>query len=240
MEIDKETVTAKASKFAGQAKELLSKVDTAKAMGMTDKFTVGVFKFGKVIAALFMFLCILTMVGSLIYYVFAGASSVQIPDFDDIRESIEKKEASADADDEVSNKEFKEVRANFGSKVESLIELCKLDADKDFTRCIKQLCRLEKEYRGDYINGAISFIKDWKKYMEKDPKAEKFTRETGDFMLRKYSGLFNAALEDAQKSAEISKVKRSGALTICGGAFVGLILFLIIPLLIQIEENTRK
>ena len=236
MAINKDELTAKAGQIAGQAKEILSKVDAKKAMEATDKFMAGVFKFGKIVAALFMFLSILTMAGSLVYYVFTGASSVKIPDFDDVKADIEAGEKGNGENGGISNALYKELRNDYGSKVDDLIEVGGLDAKNDYTRIINTLAKVDGDMRSAYIKGAISFLKDWKSYANKNSKVE----FDGKFALQQYDEMFNAAKDAASASKVVSSMKRSAALGVCGGSLIGLILFLIIPLLIQIEENTRK
>ena len=236
IEIDKEKLTKTASQISGQAKVLLSKVDTEKAMRLTDKFMSGVFRFGKIFAALFMFLCILAMAGSLVYYVFTGASSVKIPDFDDVKADIESGEKNASEGGGISNALYKQLRDDYGNKVDDLIEVGGLDAKNDYTRIINVLANVDSDMRSAYIKGAISFLKDFKAYSKKNSKVE-FDGNNG---LRQYNAMFDAAKEEASASKVVSSMKRSAALGVCGGSLIGLILFLIIPLLIQIEENTRK
>ena len=55
-----------------------------------------------------------------------------------------------------------------------------------------------------------------------------------------YTTLFEAAVVKTEASDVEARMNRQAAWTVCGGAFLGLILFLFLPLLIQIEENTRK
>ena len=236
MEINKDELAAKASDITGQAKELFSKVDTEKAMRATDKFMACVFKFGKIVAALFMFLCILAMAGSLVYYVFSGASSVKIPDFDDVKAEIEAEKKSESESGGISNALYKQLRNDYGSKVDDLIEVGGLDAKNDYTRIINALAKIDEDMRSAYIRGAISFLKDFKAYAKKNSKVE----FDGNIGLQQYNAMFEMAMEEASKSKTISGMKRSAALGVCGGSLIGLILFLIIPLLIQIEENTRK
>ena len=236
MEMDKDKLAAKASDIAGQAKELLSKVDTEKAMRATDRFMACVFKFGKIVAALFMFLCILAMAGSLVYYVFTGASSVKIPDFDDVKAVIESGEKNDNEKGGIGNALYKQLRDDYGSKVDDLIDVGGLDAKNDYTRIINALAKVDADMRSAYIKGAISFLKEFKAYAKKNSKVE-FNGENG---LHTYDQMFDAAKNEASESKVVSGMKRSSALGVCGGSLIGLILFLIIPLLIQIEENTRK
>jgi hypothetical protein len=201
-------------------------------MGVTNKFMAGVFKFGKLVSALFMFLCIFTMIGSLVYYVFAGPDSISVPDFDDYKESLQSKENMFEGGSKVSNKLFKELRDDFGSKVDDLIEVCGLDAKEHYNWIIEELAGLDADYRSAFIKGAISFSKDYKKHYN-----DKFN---GDKCFRVYRNAFQGELAKVESSVAESRQKRPTALIVCGGALIALIQFLFIPLLIQIEENTRK
>ena len=235
MEADKNKLSEKARDIAGQAKELLSKVDAGKAMRATDKFMAYVFKFGKVVAALFMLLCILAMACSLVYYVFAGASSADIPDFDDVKAEIESGEKKDNGEGGISNALYKELRDDFGGKVDDLIEVGGLDAKNDYGRIINLLAKVDEDMRKPYIKGAISFLKDCKAYAKKNGKGF-----DGKWVLNQYNERFEASMLEASADKIKSDIKRSAALGVFGGSLIGLILFLIIPLLLQIEENTRK
>ncbi len=236
MEIDKDKLTEKASQISGQAKELMSKVDTGKAMRITDQFMALMFKFGKILAALFIILFIIVFAGSLVYYVFSGASSVKVPEFEDIKPMLELGEKSSGDSSGVSNALYKELRNDYGSKVDDLIEIGGLDAKNDYTRIINQLGNLDEDLRSPYIKGAIAFLKDYKEYI----KTKKDKQFDGNDALGGYRDMFRSAISEAEGNKKIAAEKRSVALRICGQSLVGLILFLFIPLLIQIEENTRK
>ena len=232
MEDNTATVPEKTSEFSGPANGCASN----KVMDFTNKFMAGVFKFGKVIAALFSLLSILVMIGALIYYVFAGPSSVKVPDFEKPNAT---ESGAKDEDGKVSNKLFKELRDKYGKKVDELIEICGLDAKDDYNRIIEVLAKFDTDdLRSLHIKGAIAYVKDFKAYA--DSQKEKL--EPRDYLrsIDAFTDSFEKAIEAAEASKVVSSMKRSTALTVCGSALVGLILFLIIPLLIKIEENTRK
>lgn len=224
-----------AEQLKNQAVEMLSKVDAQKAMGMADRFMRGVFKFGKVIAAIFMFLCLVTMALSLVYYVFCGSSGMEVPDFDDVKEQLEQRNSGdGNASDVKEVAEMNAVRKEFESDIFEVMKICNLDKDC-FEIYVRKLAGMEKSVREDFMDGLLDFVKDAKKYFEK--KGEKFD---GAKAVNEYDNLFSEARETAKGGELEAKLKRSGALATCGGALLGLVLFLIIPLLLQIEENTRK
>jgi hypothetical protein len=107
------------------------------------------------------------------------------------------------------------------------IDLC---VEMGFT--VIQTPEIETDYRNAFIKGAISFAKDYKSdYKDKFDGRECFG---------KYVECFNMEYAKAKQSEAESSQNRPVALMVCVGALVGLIQFLFIPLLIQIEENTRK
>ncbi len=235
MEIDREEMAEKAGQIAGQAKELLSKVDTEKAMGATNKFMTGMFKFGKIVSALFMLLCIVAMLGALLYCIFAGPDSLEVPEFKAVSAAMENSGGDWSGD-VVQKQEYRKVRDKFSKKIDAIVDLYRLNAKDDTDDLLNSLCEVPEEYRSDFVNGALSFGKDAKKYYAKN----KPDYQVDDVDLARYTSLFSYALAEKKESEVESRMNRQAAWTVCGGAFLGLIMFLFLPLLIQIEENTRK
>ena len=209
-----------------------------KAAGWTNAFMTKVFYFGKIVAALFMFLCVSTMLISLLYYAFTGTSGVRVPDFNELRDAWQAadKAENDNSGDMRALKETNAVRKEFDSEITKLMELCSLHKES-YERYVRKLSRMDADIRDDYIDGAIDFAKAAKKHFERKDVKDKFD---GEYVLGLYDEQFNAAIEEAKADEVETGIKKMAALSVCGGALLGLILFLIIPLLIQIEENTRK
>ena len=225
----------KASQFAGQAKEMMSKVDVNKATGVADAFMNKVFFFGKLFSALVMLGCCVVMVGSLVYYVFARGDSLEVPEF-----SGETNAQTVDwnAGSKAGVKEKNAVRSKYESKILKLIEIARLDHD-DFEQYVDTLSDYDKEYRSAFINGALDYVKSVKKWEQKknipQPSSGNYERT-----VKAYQRLFDGAVDDVKGSREDAVARKKTALGICGSTCLGLVLFLMLPLLIKIEENTRK
>ncbi len=229
----------KATQFAGQAKELLSKVDTEKAMGATSKFMAGVFKFGKIVSALFMLLCIATMVLSVLYALFKGSESLKVPQFKDVVAAMESDGdgQNSDAAKLARKQEYRKVRDKYSKQIDALVDLYRVDAKGATDLLVQGLCdEVPEKYRDAYVKGALAFGKDAKKYYAKKDDGTQIDADDAEL----FSTLFQAAVAQAEASDVEARMNRQAAWTVCGGAFLGLILFLFLPLLIQIEENTRK
>lgn len=239
MENNQEEPAAKAAGVTEQAKDLLAKVDTEKAMGATNKFMAGVFKFGKVVSALFMLLCIATMALSVLYALFKGSESLKAPTFKEVVGAVESDGVSGrnSSTAELARKqEYRKVRDRYRKQIDAIVDLYRLDAKDDTDNLVRGLCEVPEKLRDSFVKGAIAFGKDAKKYYAKKDDG----RQVDEDDLEMYGNLFGAAVERAEESEAEARLNRQAAWTICGGAFLGLILFLFLPLLIQIEENTRK
>ncbi len=248
-----ENAADKDGEFTAKAKKVLANIDTdaamrgaADAMRKTDKatgkFMAGVFKFGKIVSAIFAVVAILAIIGSFIYSCFVRPDSFQVPEFDDVlKPQLEEHGDTGSAKArKVSNEEFKKLRNKYGDTVDKLIEVCALDAKDDYNNIIEILAEVGEDFRGKYLSGAISFMKSFKDYARENPKKADFTDETAKYALYNiYTQSFNAALATYEAGKAIAAEKRANGWMICGCSIIGLILFLIIPLLIQIEENTR-
>ena len=239
MEINKEEMAAKAAEVTEQAKDLFSKVDTDKAMGATNKFMAGVFKFGKIVSALFMLLCIATMALAALYALFKGSESLKTPEFREVVAAMESDGNSGRSSStaELANKqEYRTVRDRYRKQIDTIVDLYRLDAKDDTDELVQNLCEVPERLRSTFVKGAIAFGKDAKKYYAKKDNGS----QVDDADLSLYGTLFERAVERAEESEMEARLNRSVAWMVCGGAFLGLILFLFLPLLIQIEENTRK
>ena len=235
MEIDKEKVAEQASQLKDQAVEMMSKVDVKKATGVADAFMNKVFFFGKMFSALVMFGCVVAIIGSLVYYIFATSDSLQVPVFDAAIASQQAAQGEDVSTPDLSNLlEKNAVRKKYQSKIEALIRAGNFDSSF-FEDMVKFLVKLDKPYRSAFINGAVKYVENTKKWSIE--KAKKFDAEE---CLEKYGWLFETAMNKAEAGKADAQARKGAALGICGGACLGLILFLMIPLLIKIEENTRK
>lgn len=233
MEIDKEKLAEQAGQLKDQAAEMMSKVDVEKATGVADAFMNKVFYFGKLFSALVMLGCCVVMVGSLLYYVFASGDSLEVPEYSGGKsaQSVDW-ESTSKAGVQTKNA----VRSKYESKILKLIETAKLEHG-DFEEYVDKLCDYDKEYRSAFINGALDYVKSVKKWEAKNkiPPMESYKRT-----VEGYERLFDSAVEDVKESRADAAARKKAALGVCGSTCLGLVLFLMLPLLIKIEENTRK
>lgn len=224
-----EQLKNQAGQLTNQAVEALKKVDVEKTLKATDTFIASVFKFGKIISALFMFASLAVMVCSLVYCLFVGSSGLKVPEYDVNVQSSGNSKTNLKAVEEKNS-----VRKKYESDLMKVMKICKLESSY-YDNLVDDVLNVDKKYRDAYVDGLVDYVEDMEKFLEK--KGEKV--ENAEMNILIYSQGFASAVEKVAESQAEAKEKRKSALATCGVSLGVLIMFLVIPLLIQIEENTR-
>ena len=205
---------------------------------MIDQFLKKVFSFSKAVAAIIVFLCVITMVIAAGYFVVSGSKGVTTPDFDEIAQMEQANQGASgriDKSDYKAISDKREVERKYGSDIQEIISTYGFTKEA-YDIYIRQLSNMDAKYRSKFVRGLNSFLKDGKKYIEK--QGAKTNLDISD-VANAYDEMFSSAIDESETSQVMSKAKRAGALTVIGSALAAMILFLIIPLLLQIEINTR-
>jgi len=206
---------------------------------MIDTFLKKVFAFSRVIAALVVFLCVLAVAGGIVYFLISGSKGVSTPDFDEV---IETEEMIRDLGREMDRTDYKEiserraVEKKYGDDIQEIVKEYGL-TKAAYDIYVRQLLALDEEYRKQFIKGLKRFMRDGNSYIKK--QGDKTDMDIAD-VANQYDDMFDSAIAKSEMSKIESKAKRTGALITIGSALSAMILFLIIPLLLQIEVNTRK
>ncbi|MBQ9726191.1 MAG: hypothetical protein IJV65_01635 [Kiritimatiellae bacterium] len=232
----------RASRLMGQTKETLSKVNAGAALKSTDKYTskfmAGVFKTLKILAALLSLGCLLAVAYALFSYATTTTPSVHAPVFDESMFESGSKGAGASRR-KPSNEEFREIRNNFGDKIDDVIDAGSLDAKDDYNNIVEVLFNMDSSYRAEYINGARPFLKDFVAYYRRKGKEPTLEISQKALYLR-YDAFFGKAVAAVEVEKQLADAKRAGYIDLAGSAILFLMMLVIMTLLIQIEENTRK
>lgn len=242
MEIDKEKLAEQAgqlkeqaAQLKEQAAEMMSKVDVKKATGVADAFMNKVFFFGKLFSALLVPVCAVVMAGAFLCCLFSGGGAVEVPTFD----AAEAAGLAANGDQRMPNLaplwEKNAVEKKYKSKIKTLLEVGKLEHNTDYNTILELMCKIKRDMRPDFIDGAIKYVQKSKKWHQEHAQ----TFDGADVFV-KYSEKFMDAADKAEAEGLVAKERKASALAIGGNACLGFVLFLMIPLLVRIEENTRK
>ncbi|MFC1463132.1 hypothetical protein ACFLQU_05970, partial [Verrucomicrobiota bacterium] len=193
------------------------------------------------LSAVMIVICSLIVVWSIFGLLFGGADAVDVPKFKSIEKRFEVVGTDArtmSPEDFVKSQEKKELEEKYTGKIEKLIKKRGLTGG-DKVVIIKRLIQLEPEHRGLFLKGLDGFLASAAKFNKKMEKEERAGIDIPDAANR-YTEMFKKSAANAEKSqarAAEQRATKVRTLTNCIGL---LMFFLIVPLLIQIAENTAK
>lgn len=205
---------------------------------MLDVFLQRVFKISKAISAIVVLICLAIIVWSMISFVFSGPSRFPAPQFSDFLSAIEE---SSNGSDYVArdSDEFKGVKKKYGKKVKSILSkygiLSEQISDERIDVYIQHLVDIPPEYRKHYVGSLLEFLLEYKEYLHTRQDVRVGVDEGFDI----YTSNFEVSIAEFKDMKKESQDNRGGDLMTIAASAMFILLFLIIPLLIQIEANTQ-
>jgi hypothetical protein len=206
--------------------------------GVLDKFLWRVFSVAKVVSAIIVAVCLIVAIFSGLGLIFGGGKSFEIPSFSSLKEQIEE-ENDSKRSKEVDYKSFdlrREIEKEYGDEIEKIIKEFKLPTNAyDFL--IEKLVNMKEEYRDKFVEGLWDFLDDARDYIEDKGKNSKISIIGA---ARYYLNAFDNEIQTVEASKVSAQKEKVYLLATFGGSLIIMLGFLLIPLLIQIEKNTRK
>jgi hypothetical protein len=194
-----------------------------------------VFKIGKIVSAIFILLCALTIAILGLIYFFSGSGGVETPDFNELLE--EQRDNSTSEKQSYSNLEDRrEVEKKYGDKIQDIVKKNDL-SEQAYDVFINKILSIPKKLRAQYVSGLEDFLSDAKKHIQKEGSNAKVSVIDAANI---YNDLFEQAIANVKISKAEAAALKSTMLIGIGITFGAFILFLIIPVLLQIEINTRN
>lgn len=205
---------------------------------MIESFLRKVFSFSRVVSAFIVLLCVVTMIGGAIFYIWSGPDGLEVPSFTEMVKEEEAGETRIDTSKAEAEKlsEQRAIEKKFGDDLEEMVKDYSLDKDFYDSR-IDKLLEMDEEFRGDYVKGLRKFMKKGAAYIKEKGENAGFSMPD---LAYTYDIAFSAAIMQIDLSKLASKAKRMTTLIVIGSALILMIVFLYIPLLMQIEINTRN
>ena len=214
----------------------MKKIDLS--VGTVDSFLIKIFNVAKFISAGIMGICLLVIIGALIYLLIGGSTSISVPDFDTLKETIEQspKSSSRTSSDYSKLEKKKEIENEYGDDILDIMKTYKF-IDENYDGMIELLMDIDDEYRGKFVDGLEDFLDDAHDYITDKGKDAKI--KIGD-AANAYIAMFQNEIKRAHIAQLESKLQKKIALAVIGVALLVMLAFMLIPLLIQIEQNTRR
>ena len=199
---------------------------------MLERFFRYLFFVSKAVSALFTFVMLGTIVFAILALMIDRTGSIDVPDFSDVQTSYEAPTSRTDYSD---LDEKRSVEKRFGDDISKLVKKYGW-TEQSYDQTVLLMARMDQRHRKAYLKGlrkTLARAEDW----AEDSKNPKF--DVIDAANR-YNDLFIQGIAEWEEAKAETEGRRLIWLGTLVGAIVCLIGFLIVPLLIQIEENTRS
>jgi len=207
---------------------------TSTQTGRLDKFLIFSFKFGKVVSGLFVFIFFLSFIGGIAYYFIAGGSSFKTPEFETViayYEDDNKSSSSLDFSDIDTRRKLED---KYGDEIKDIIRDYKL-SNSSYDAIVGWIRVAPENLQDEFMDGIKDFLKDSKKWAKKKDKKDPDYSEVAN----SYKSMFFESLEEMKKQEGKTSELKMMILAAVGCSLILFIIFLLIPILIKIEENTR-
>lgn len=193
------------------------------------------------LSAVMIVICTIAVIWSIAGLLFGGADAVDVPKFKSIEKRFEVVGSEARTmkpEDFVKFQEQKELEEKYVGKIMKIIEKRGLTGG-DKVVLLKRLQQLRPEHRSLFLSGLDSFLASATKFNKKMEKKGRSGIDIPDAANR-YSEMFKGSADNAEQSeAKAAELRASRIRTLTNS--IGLLMFfLIVPLLLQIAENTKK
>ncbi len=189
------------------------------------------FKFGKLVSLLFVFISLAIIIISVFIY-FTAEKKVKSPVFDDIKNYYEVEHTQEN--DFKNIKERQEVEKLYSDRIKEIVKNYNFGAE-NYNIVLDSVISVPEKKRTHFLNSTVKFIN---KAIEYEKINKKGITPSNMFNMHKEM-YFNMLEEEKNNNSQASEVKMYSV----GTAIIGLLLFIIflcIPIIIAIEENTRK
>ena len=205
--------------------------------GILDRFLWKVFSVAKIISAAIVTICLIVAIFSGFGLIFGGGKSFETPEFSSLKEAIETRRTQQTYTNNYNDLEIKRrIEKEYGDDIEEIVKKYNLPSNA-YNVFINKLINMKEEYRDKFVEGLEDFLDDAQDYIEDKGKESKITiTDAANY----YLSAFDNEIQTVEMSKASASAEKITLLAVLGGSLLIMLGFLLIPLLIQIEKNTRK
>lgn len=220
-----------------QLKELAKRTSeiTSRHSGKIDRLLRFSFRFGKLVSAFFIFIFFLLFISGIAYYFIAGNAGFRQPRFEDVRPMLEEDGKSYSSHDFSEIDRKRKVENTYGDSIKKRIVAYGF-SEGTYDVMLKWMMNVPEKFQEQFMDGMEDFLKDTEKWAKKNNEKHLQYHEAANT----YQEMFFSALgEMKEKNQEISE-RKMAILGSIAASLLLFIIFLIIPILIKIEENSAN
>ncbi len=213
-------------------------------------FSGKLFAVGKWFSLIFAFLSLLAITIGVVYMLSLG-SSFKVPSFNAHARQKMIGSMSTQQSSIAQQKEQVKLNAEYGDKIVSVISKYGIQ-DIKTAALINTLMQLPVRYRSDFLSGWREYLRQGVAYAKKNGVYQASTQivnstflggqsnpGTADLLTQQYTVDFMAAIVAAKAEKTKSRIERLAIFGLIISAMIIFILTMILPVLVQIEKNTR-
>jgi hypothetical protein len=209
--------------------------------GKIDRMTLFLFNFGKRISFLFVIACAVGFSIGVVKYFDAAPSKLEEPRFEAFLPYLGVS-GQRQEDQDFSTIDTKiAVENKYDSHMKRIVKDFNFNTEVYYT-ILDWLSHTPEHRRTRFINGLYNFLSDYKAWMQKSNKLPADTAVASDTFMNmavKYKRIFVELLKKEEVRWTASYQERTTILLFVAFSLIFLVLFMIVPIVIKIEENTR-
>jgi len=216
---------------------MMGKSSIDQAAVAASGFSRVLFVAAKWFSILFALLALLALLGAglLVANSFIG-SGFDTPKFSKEKSELAERKIVGQENNVKSQKEKLELNAEYGSDILEIITKHKVTGVKT-DQIIDLMVNLDKKYRSKFVKGMRAYLDDGMELMQSESNVKD---DTSTMLTYEYIGNFKKALSMEGSSDAARKAERMSLLMVMIACMVLLILAMILPVLVQVERNTRN
>jgi len=209
--------------------------------GKIDKMTLFLFTVGKRVSFILVLACAVGFGVGIMKYIDAAPSRLQEPRFEAFMPYLGIS-GQRQEDPDFSNIDTKiAVENKYDSHIKRIIKDFNFNTEIYYT-ILDWLSHTPEHRRTRFINGLYNFLADYKDWLQKSNKMPADTAASSDMFMNmagKYKRIFIELLKKEEVRWAASYQERTTILLFIGFSLIFLVLFMIVPIIIKVEENTR-
>lgn len=210
--------------------------------GKIDTLTKVLFSFGKFLSALMVLASLIAFVIGIFQYIGAAPDKLQPPEFDSFTPYLGLP-GERPVDQDFSRIDTKRAIENkYDEHMKNIVKDFQFETGY-YNQLVEWLSTVPENRRTRFIDGFYSFMNGFQTWVKENKTKLKLTNEQvrGLYldMGRRYQTIFTELLRKEEARWDASYQERTNLLLFIVSTVIFMVLFLIVPIALKIEENTR-
>lgn len=210
--------------------------------GKIDKLSRLLFSFGKGVSFFMVVVCCIAFVVGLVNYLGAAPDRLEAPEFEEFMpylklpgtESLNQDFSKIDTRRAIENK--------YNEHLKGIVTKYKYDTEF-YRQMVDWMSMVPPNRRTRFVHGLDMFLEGFSEWLESNKESlqlqQSEVRQLYRNMADRYQTIFTELLRKEENRWQASYQERTNLLLFIVGTLIFLVLFLLVPIALKIEENTR-